>query len=53
MISKDQVLEKFRIFKAMVEKATRRFIRTLRTDRGGEYLSQDFTKFCQEVGISR
>jgi hypothetical protein len=38
MSSKDQAFEKFRIFKAMAEKATDRSIRALRIDCGGEYL---------------
>jgi hypothetical protein len=37
----------------MIEKATGRTIKTLRTDRGGEYLSSAFSEFCQEAGIHR
>jgi transposase InsO family protein len=53
LVSKDQAFEKFRLFKTMIEKATGRTIKTLRTDRGGEYLSSAFSEFCQEAGIHR
>ncbi|RVW64797.1 Retrovirus-related Pol polyprotein from transposon TNT 1-94 [Vitis vinifera] len=40
-------------FKIHVEKETNSFIRALRTDRGGEFTSQEFTNFCDVNGIRR
>nr|GEW91104.1 copia-type polyprotein [Tanacetum cinerariifolium] len=50
---KSQALESFKQFKRKVEVETGKIIKTLRTDRGGEYLSHDFTNFCVEQGIKR
>ena len=44
---------KFRIFKQQVELETGNKIRFLRSDRGGEYLSEDFISFCSNIGIVR
>jgi transposase InsO family protein len=35
----------------MMEKATGKFIRALRSDRGGEYNSTEFARYCTEHGI--
>ncbi|RVW59737.1 Retrovirus-related Pol polyprotein from transposon TNT 1-94 [Vitis vinifera] len=43
----------FKTYKAKVEKETGAFIRSLRTDRGGEFTSNEFTSFCNENGILR
>lgn len=37
----------------MVEKATDRHIKAVRSDRGGEYTSIVFMKYCEEQGIRR
>jgi hypothetical protein len=37
----------------MVEKETGKTIKTLRTDRGGEYLSREFNSYCESNGIKR
>ncbi|GJZ91815.1 retrovirus-related pol polyprotein from transposon TNT 1-94 [Tanacetum coccineum] len=37
----------------MVEKTTYQHIKSLRSNRGGEYVSTSFTKFCKEAGIKR
>jgi transposase InsO family protein len=37
----------------MIEKATWKTIKALRTDCGGEYLLGAFSEFCQKVGIHR
>ncbi|GJY68640.1 retrovirus-related pol polyprotein from transposon TNT 1-94, partial [Tanacetum coccineum] len=50
---KSEALETFKKFKAMVEKTTGQYIKALRSDRGGEYVSTPFTKFCEEEGIKR
>ena len=49
--SKDQALSKFKQFKALVENHTGRKIKSMRTDRGGEYLGEDFKTFLAEHGI--
>jgi transposase InsO family protein len=51
--NKDGVLAKFQEFKAQVENLTRRKIKVLRSDNGGEYTSKEFISFCIEVGIKR
>jgi transposase InsO family protein len=51
--TKDGVLARFQEFKAQVENMTRRRIKVLRSDNGGEYTSRDFSVFCVETGIKR
>jgi transposase InsO family protein len=51
--NKDGVLEKLQEFKAHVENQTKRKIKILRSDNGGEYTSKEFNSFCIEVGIKR
>ncbi|CAM8975323.1 unnamed protein product [Rhodiola kirilowii] len=51
--NKSEALAKFKTFKALVEKEVGRPIKILRTDRGGEYNSQDFVSFCALHGIQR
>ena len=53
LMAKSEAYSTFKSFKARVEKETRSYIRSLRTDRGGEFTSQDFTDFCNEHGIQR
>jgi hypothetical protein len=50
---KDGVLAKFQEFKAQVENLTRRKIKVLRSDNGGEYTSKEFINFCIEAGIKK
>jgi len=47
------VFEKFRNFKALVENQSGLCIKVLRTDRGGEYISKEFLRFCKENGIHK
>lgn len=42
---KDEMLELFKKFKSMVERQSDHKIKTLKTDSGGEYFSNDFGKF--------
>jgi hypothetical protein len=49
--SKDEVLGKFKEFKALVENISERKIKILRSDNGGEYTSNEFGIFCREFGI--
>ena len=49
--TKDEALECFKIYKAEVETPLNKKIKRLRSDRGGEYLSKEFSDFCAEHGI--
>ncbi|KAK1437640.1 hypothetical protein QVD17_03434 [Tagetes erecta] len=51
--NKHEAFDKFKSFKAMIEKATGKEIKVLRSDRGGEFCSQQFDKFCEAAGIKR
>ena len=48
---KSEAFEKFTEFKNKVEKQSGKSIKTLRSDRGGEYLSTEFTQFLKDNGI--
>jgi transposase InsO family protein len=51
--SKDEVVGKFKEFKALVENLSERKIKILKSDNGGEYTSNEFRIFCRDVGIKR
>ena len=51
--TKDEVFDRFREFKALVEKLIGKKIKVLRSDTGGEYTDKNFTKFCTREGIKR
>ena len=48
---KHEVFETFKVFKAEVELQLGKKIKALRSDRGGEYLSQEFKDYLAENGI--
>ena len=48
---KSKAFEKFKEFKNEVEKQLGKIIKTLRSDRGGEYLSQEFLNYLVDHGI--
>ncbi|KAD7117350.1 hypothetical protein E3N88_04618 [Mikania micrantha] len=50
--TKNEAFEAFKKCRENVENQANCKIKTLRTDRGGEFMSQDFTNFCEEVGIA-
>jgi len=52
MKHKDEAFEKFKSFKALVENELDRRIKCLRSDRGGEFTSNEFFDFWEEHGIS-
>lgn len=43
----------FKKFKALVENNRGHSMKMLRTDRGGDFLSKEFSRFCEEHGIER
>ena len=49
--NKSESFEKFKEFKAQVENQIGKSIKTLRSDRGGEYLSTEFIEFLREQRI--
>ena len=49
--SKDETLNMFKTYKAEVENQLEKKIKILRSDRGGEYESNDFVEFCSLHGI--
>jgi transposase InsO family protein len=49
--SKDEALNFFKIYKAEAKNQLDRKIKHLRSDRGGEYFSNEFDSFCVEHGI--
>ncbi|KAJ9560810.1 hypothetical protein OSB04_005970 [Centaurea solstitialis] len=51
--SKDEAFETFKEFKLKVENEVEKKLKTLRTDRGGEFTSREFTRYCKENGIFR
>jgi transposase InsO family protein len=51
--TKDEVFSKFKEFKALIENLSKRKIKILRSDNGGEYTSKEFVNFCKDVGIKR
>lgn len=51
--SKDELFEKFKEFKAIVENLIERRIKTLRLENNGEYTSRELVAFCKEARIKR
>nr|GFA10599.1 retrotransposon protein, putative, Ty1-copia subclass [Tanacetum cinerariifolium] len=48
---KHEVSETFKVFQKEVENQLRKIIKSLRSDRGGEYMSQEFLDHLKEHGI--
>jgi transposase InsO family protein len=51
--AKSDTFDKFKEYKAFIEKKTRKHIRILRTDNGGEFESLQFEHFRKSAGIKR
>lgn len=49
--SKDETCETFQNFKTMVEKQTNHKIMRVRSDNGGEYICENFERYCKKNGI--
>ena len=49
--TKDEALHYFKVYKAEVEYQLEKKIKCLRSDRGGEYFSNEFSEFCAVHGI--
>jgi transposase InsO family protein len=49
--TKDETLNYFKTYKAVVENQLEKKIKHFRFDRGGEYFSNEFNLFCVEYGI--
>ncbi|KAJ0445113.1 putative RNA-directed DNA polymerase [Helianthus annuus] len=53
MQEKSEVFSKFKLFKEEAERQTGKLIKCLRSDNGGEYLSNEFDRFLREHKIKR
>ena len=51
MRHKSETFDKFKEFKNEVENQLNKKIKVLRSDRGGEYLSIEFTSYLRDCGI--
>ena len=50
---KYEVFDRFREFKALVENQTKKQIKVLRTNNGGEFYGNEFYELCKKCGIAR
>jgi transposase InsO family protein len=50
---KAESFEKFKIFKDLTETQTRKRLKVVRLDRGGDFMSSDFKELCDKHGIKR
>ena len=53
MKNKDEVFNKFKEFKALIENHTKKKIKTFRSDNGGEFTSNEFKALCKDSRIKR
>ena len=53
MKNKDEVFNKFKEFKALIENHTEKKIKTFRSDSGGEFTSNEFKDLCKDSRIKR
>lgn len=49
--NKSEAFEKFKEYKTLVENQKNKKIKIIRSDRGGEYFPESFTKYCEDNGI--
>jgi transposase InsO family protein len=50
---KSKVFGMFKYFKALVENQTKKRIKVLRIDIGGEFCRNEFEEFCKKCGVER
>jgi hypothetical protein len=50
---KAKSLEKFKIFKSLIENQTCKRLKAVISNRGGKFMSSDFKEFCDKHGIKR
>ena len=50
---KDEVFNKFKEFKALIENHREKKIKTFRSDNGGEFTSNEFKELCKDSGSKR
>jgi len=50
---KNEVFDYFHRFKSLVEKQSMHYIKLFRMDRGGEYIANEFIRFCEDNGIHK
>ena len=53
VVNKSEAFEVFRKFIIMIEKKSKEVFVCLRTDRGRDFMSNEFKAFCEEKGIRR
>ena len=51
--NKDEVFNKFKEFKALIENHTEKKIKTFRLNNDGEFTSDEFKELCREAEIKR
>lgn len=51
--SKDEAFKAFKVFRTQVQKHLEKRIKIFRTDRGGEFTSNEFKEYCEGSGIER
>ncbi|GJT89188.1 zinc finger, CCHC-type containing protein [Tanacetum coccineum] len=51
--TKDQTFDTFKEYKKTIENELRKTLKMLRTGRGGEFTSNEFTQYCKKNGIAR
>ncbi|XP_059669155.1 uncharacterized protein LOC132314297 [Cornus florida] len=49
----DEVLDKFKAYKAEVEEQLNSSIKVIRSDRGGKYIKSEFQHLCEDEGIKK
>src|SRR3954467_4697819 len=51
MKNKSQALQKFKYYKSFMKTQKNKKLKILRTDNGGEYISEGFKHYCREASI--
>lgn len=53
LAEKSETFNSFKCFKSVIEKQIGLFVKCLRTDKEGEFNSNEFNDFCKQNGIKR